>query len=452
MTNTSKKTAGLPNLSALQLFLITFGYAGVQVAFSLQTGSMGRIFQTIGADPNKLGFFFILPPLAGMIVQPLIGYFSDKTWLPRIGRRMPYLIGGTLVAVIVMLLLPNTGSFGFGYGSMTALWFGAVTVLFMDLSSNAAMQPYKMIIPDMVNESQKDKAWTWQNIWGSVGSIVAYMFPYILTLVGVANVAKRGSLPPSVIISFYIGAAILVVASIFTIVNVKEYNPKDFAAYHGLKEGQHNNDPISVILKKAPTVFWTLGLVEFFAWIAIQYMWTYSTGTLAQNIWHVSDPATHGYQEAGNWFGVLQALYAFVAILWGLVIQRINKKTRKPAFSLGMLCGGVGFIVLALGHTQLMSLLAFALIGIAWISLITIPFTILTNALDGQHDGMYLGLFNCFICIPQIFASVVSFSLFPALGESMPHMIMISGICFFICSILIWVVKETSAENQLSQF
>ena len=177
MTNTSKKTAGLPNLSALQLFLITFGYAGVQVAFSLQTGSMGRIFQTIGADPNKLGFFFILPPLAGMIVQPLIGYFSDKTWLPRIGRRMPYLIGGTLVAVIVMLLLPNTGSFGFGYGSMTALWFGAVTVLFMDLSSNAAMQPYKMIIPDMVNESQKDKAWTWQNIWGSVGSIVAYMFP-----------------------------------------------------------------------------------------------------------------------------------------------------------------------------------------------------------------------------------------------------------------------------------
>lgn len=451
MSSNEHKKGQLPMLTSMQLFLMTFGYAGVQVAFSVQTGNMGRIFQTLGSDPTKLGFFFILPPLAGMITQPLIGLFSDKTWLPKFGRRMPYLIGGCLVSLIVLLLLPNTGSFGFGYGSMTALWFGAVTVLFMDLSANVSMQPFKMIIPDMVNEKQTDKAWSLQNIWGSLGGVIAFVFPFILTSFGVANTAARGVVPDSVKISFYVAAAILLLSTIFTIMNVKEYDPETLAYYHGFKSDDKTHESFIDILKHAPKVFWTLGIVEFFVWFGIPYMWTYSTGALSENIWHVSDPASAGYQAAGNWFGILQAVYSVVAIVVGILFQRLNDKTRKMTYFLSLIAGGLGFIIVAYGHTHVSSLIGFVLIGIGWIALISIPFTILTNALDGKHDGVYLGLFNCFICIPQIVASVASFAIFPAVGKSMAHMLAIAGVFLMIGGCLIWIVKEEKIQVDMTQ-
>ncbi|MBC9701637.1 MAG: SLC45 family MFS transporter [Leuconostoc sp.] len=451
MSSNEHKKGQLPMLTSLQLFLMTFGYAGVQVAFSVQTGNMGRIFQTLGSDPTKLGFFFILPPLAGMITQPLIGLFSDKTWLPKLGRRMPYLIGGCLVSLIVLLLLPNTGSFGFGYGSMTALWFGAVTVLFMDLSANVSMQPFKMIIPDMVNEKQTDKAWSLQNIWGSLGGVIAFVFPFILTSFGVANTAARGVVPDSVKISFYVAAAILLLSTIFTIINVKEYDPETLAYYHGFRSDDKTHESFIDILKHAPKVFWTLGIVEFFVWFGIPYMWTYSTGALSENIWHVSDPASAGYQAAGNWFGILQAVYSVVAIVVGILFQRLNDKTRKMTYYLSLIAGGLGFIIVAYGHTHVSSLIGFVLIGIGWIALISIPFTILTNALDGKHDGVYLGLFNCFICIPQIVASVASFAIFPAVGKSMAHMLAIAGVFLMIGGCLIWIVKEEKTQVDMTQ-
>ncbi|WP_257607465.1 SLC45 family MFS transporter [Weissella sagaensis] len=433
----------LPDLSKLQMFMMTFGYFGTQIAFSMQTGSMGRIFQTIGADPNNLGFFFILPPLAGMIMQPLVGYFSDKTWLPKFGRRMPYLIGGTLVSFIVMLLLPNAGSFGFGFGSAAALWFGAVTVLFMDLASNVSQQPFKMIIPDMANEKQSNSLWSMQNVWGSLGSLVAFVFPFILTVSGIANTAPRGEVPMSVKISFYASAIILALSAIFTIKNVKEYTPEEMAKYHNISEEEQNEKAsIMNVLRSAPKVFWLLGIVEFFVWFAIPYMWTYSTGALAENIWHVTDPASAGYQEAGNWFGIVQAVYSVVAIVVGLFFARLTKKTRRPAYTVSLILGGIGFLMIAFGTTKLSSIIAFALFGIAWIALITIPFTILTNALDGKHDGIVLGLFNCFICIPQIVASSVSFLILPALGGSMAKMFIIAAIAFFIGGLAIWLVRD----------
>ncbi len=446
LRSTVQKKGQLPMLSSMQLFLMTFGYAGVQVAFSVQTGNMGRIFQTLGSDPTKLGFFFILPPLAGMITQPVIGLLSDKTWIPKLGRRMPYLIGGCLVSLIVSLLLPNTGSFGFGYGSMTALWFGAVTVLFMDLSANVSMQPFKMIIPDMVNAAQTDRAWSLQNIWGSLGGVIAFVFPFILTSMGVANTAARGVVPDSVKISFYVAAAILLLSTIFTIMNVKEYDPETLAYCHGYQANDKVRESFGDILRHAPKVFWTLGLVEFFVWFGIPYMWTYSTGALSENIWGVSDPASAGYQAAGNWFGILQAVYSIVAIIVGIAFQRLNNRTRKMAYFLSLIAGGIGFMVVAYGHTHASSLIGFVLIGIGWIALISIPFTILTNALDGKHDGVYLGLFNCFICIPQIVASVASFVIFPAVGKSMAHMLAIAGIFLIIGGCLIWIVKEEKTQ------
>lgn len=445
------KTSGkkmLPTLAISTLMLMTFGNLGTSMAFSLQSANMGRIFQTLGADPTKLGFFFILPPLAGMVVQPLVGFFSDKTWLPKLGgRRLPYLILGSLVAIIVMCLLPNSGSFGFK--ASNALWFGAIAILFMDLSSNMSMQPFKMMISDMVNDEQKDMAWSWQTIWGNIGGVVANLFPFFFTAIGVVNVASAGQLPASVKISFYVGALLLALSAGFTIFKVQEYDPKTYAQYHGIDE---NGEKLNMfqILKRAPKVFWTLGLVEFFCWAGFQYLWTYGTGTVAQNIWHTTDVASAAFQNAGNWFGILSAIETVTAIVWGLMITKLNNKTRKPVYTLGLILGAIGFFTLATTHSQAISAVSFVLLGIAWVTMNAIPFTILTNALDGTNDGSYMGLFNSWICLPQIIASVASFALYPMLGNFMPHMILISAILFVIGAAAVWVVKETSVEHDAS--
>lgn len=232
-----KQTSGLPYLSKKTIWMINFGFLGVQTAFTLQSSQMSRIFQTIGADPNSLGWFFILPPLMGMIVQPIVGYYSDRTWAPKLGgRRLPYLMLGTIVAVIVMLLLPNSGSLGFGYGSFAALMFGAITVAFLDLSSNVAMQPFKMMVGDMVNDDQKSYAYGIQSLLNNIGSVLAAIFPFLLTWFGLQNTAPKGVVPPSVRWAFYIGAILLICTSALTMTHVKEYDPETYAKYHGIKE------------------------------------------------------------------------------------------------------------------------------------------------------------------------------------------------------------------------
>ena len=284
--STQKSTTGLPTLPKSMIWMINFGFLGVQTAFTLQSSQMSRIFQTIGADPNNLGWFFILPPLAGLIVQPIVGTYSDRTWAPKLGgRRLPYLLLGTIVAVIVMLLLPNSGSFGFGYGSLAALWFGAITVAFLDLSSNVAMQPFKMMVGDMVNDDQKSYAYGIQSFLSNTGAVLAAIFPFLLTFLGVANTAKKGVVPQSVVISFYVGAALLVITSLFTLLKVKEYDPATYAMYHGIDEADNQKgENWLTLLRKAPKAFWTVTLVQFFCWFAFQYLWTYSAGAIAQNV------------------------------------------------------------------------------------------------------------------------------------------------------------------------
>lgn len=426
----TKKKAGLPSLSLSTLFAITFGFFGVNMAFSLQSSQMGRIFQTIGADPTKLGFFFILPPLVGMIVQPLIGKYSDLTW-NRFGRRMPYLLIGAPIAALVLILLPNAGSFGFGYGSLAALWFGAVTVLFMDLSSNVCMQPFKMIIGDMVNEDQKDFAWSWQQVFSNMGAILATLLPALMTYLGISNVAKKGALPNSVIWTFYIGAGVLLLTSLFTIIKVREYNPTDYARYHGVQEAENKaNISFLALLKAAPKAFWQISLVQLFCWFAFQYLWTYGTGAIAQNVWHTADPSTAAYQAAGNWFGVLSAVQAIAAVVWGIILSKSKPSQRKMMYRFGLIIGGLGFISIFFISSKLLLILSFILIGIGWITMNSIPFAMLTSALNGKHEGSYLGLFNGSICLPQIIASVASFAIFPLVGKSMPAMLLIAGIVF----------------------
>jgi hypothetical protein len=353
---------------------------------------------------------------------------------------------GTIVAVIVMCLLPNAGSLGLS--TSAALWFGAIAILFMDLSSNMSMQPFKMMISDMVNIAQKDTAWSWQTIWSNIGGVFATILPTILTIIGIKNTASKGIVPDSVILSFYIGALILIVTSIFTICNVHEYDPITYAQYHKLANKKSEVHGLINILKKAPKVFWTLGIVQFCSWVSFQYLWTYGPGTIAQNIWHTANAKSEAFQLAGNWYGILLGIQTIIAILWGFVLVKINDKTRKPMYILGLIVGALGYFVLANAHTKLGSIIAFICIGIVWVTINAIPFTILTNALSGSNIGVYMGLFNSWICLPQVVASVASFVLYPLLNKYMPNMIMISGIVSLIGAASVLIIKETYGEKK----
>lgn len=443
MMSQEKKTS-LPDLPIFRIWMLSVGFLGVQMAFSLQSSQMGRIFQTLGADPTKLGFFFILPPLAGIVVQPIVGYLSDRTWSKHFGRRMPYLLVGALVSVIVMFLLPNSGSFGFK--TSTALWFGAIAILFMDLSSNVAMQPFKMVVGDMVNEKQKSYAYSIQSFLSNTGSVLATIFPYVLTALGVANTAVKGEVPLTVRISFYVGAIILVIFSLISVFSVKEYDNETYQKYHGVALNEQDateKKSMFVLLKTAPKTFWYVTITQFFCWMAFQYLWTYGAGAVAFNVYHASAPATAAYQAGANWFGILSAVYAIAAVIWSLVLAKIPAGKNKTGYSLSLFLGSLGFISVFLIHSQMGLLISFCLIGISWAAMMAYPFILVTNALDGySHMGTYLGLFNGSICLPQIVASVASFAIFPMVKENFSAMLLISGVLMFIGSLSVFLIKE----------
>lgn len=272
----------LPDLSFWKLWNISFGFFGVQIAYALQSANISRIFSTLGADPHSLSYFWILPPLAGIIVQPIIGALSDRTWC-RFGRRIPYLFVGAVIAVLVMALLPNAGSFGMSVGA--AMIFGLFSLMFLDTSINIAMQPFKMMVGDMVNEKQKGLAYSIQSFLCNAGSLAGYLFPFLFAMLGISNVAPKGVVPDSVIYSFYIGAIILILCVIYTTVKVKEIPPKEYAEYHGITQAsQEQKENVWQLLLKAPKSFWTVGLVQFFCWAAFMFMWTYTNGTVAANV------------------------------------------------------------------------------------------------------------------------------------------------------------------------
>ena len=441
----------LPDLSFWKLWNISFGFFGVQIAYALQSANISRIFATLGADPHNLSYFWILPPLMGIIVQPIIGVLSDKTWC-RFGRRIPYLFVGALIAVLVMCLLPNAGSFGMSVSA--AMIFGLFSLMFLDTSINIAMQPFKMMVGDMVNEKQKGLAYSIQSFLCNAGSLAGYLFPFIFTWVGINNIAPTGQIPDSVIYSFYIGAAILILCVIYTTAKVKEIPPKEYAEYHGItKEANEEKVNIFKLLIKAPKAFWTVGLVQFFCWAAFMFMWTYTNGSIAGNVFNAPETARHildtqspEYQAAGNWVGVLFAVQAIGSVIWAAVIPFF--KNRKVAYATSLILGGIGFISVYFIHDQYLLFASFLLIGCAWAAMLALPFTILTNALSGGHMGTYLGLFNGTICVPQIVAAIAGgwiLSAFTQEGAVPPevNMLVVAGISLVIGAICVTFIKET---------
>lgn len=432
----------IPNQSFWSLWNISFGFFGVQIAYALQSANISRIFATLGADPHNLSYFWILPPLMGIIVQPIIGVFSDRTW-NRFGRRIPYLFVGAAIAVLVMCLLPNAGSFGFTVGA--AMVFGLLALMLLDTSINIAMQPFKMLVGDMVNEEQKTKAYSIQSFLCNAGSVVGFVFPFLFTWIGISNTAEDGVVPDSVIYSFYVGAAILIGCVIYTVFKVKEFPPALYNEYHGIKEEPKKDSPnIFQLLAKAPKAFWTVGLVQFFCWAAFMYMWTYTNGAIADTCWGTTDTNSADYQAAGNWVGILFAVQAIGSVTWAAVLPWLAAKTnRKIAYSLSLVLGGVGFISTMFFHDQYLLFVSFILIGFAWAAMLAMPFTILTNALEGYgHMGSYLGLFNGTICVPQIVAASIGGLLLGAVGGSQVMMLVIAGALLIVGAVCVFNIKE----------
>lgn len=594
------------DLGFWKLWNLSFGFFGVQIAYALQSSQVSRIFSTIGADPHDLSYFWILPPLMGLIVQPLVGAASDRTW-NRLGRRLPYLLAGALVAIIVMCFLPNAGSLGLGVSQ--AIIFGLVMLMFLDNSINMAMQPFKMLVGDMVNERQKGLAYSIQSFLCNAGSVVGYIAPIVLA-VFLSNTAPAGEVPATVTGAFYIGAAILLLCVVYTFAKVKEMPPAEYAEFHGIEvsmeKGRKKGESMLGLLVHAPKVFWTVGLVQFFCWAAFLYMWTYSTDAIASHAYgapacqrvtgltvdgvryddkyvfdgeqpvikdgalvmagidvdgkfvspsvvavngdtiiaggvpvvadgiekvsahkgffaacgdvicvdgamvavdscastvsalslvepgavltlaHIAtkdnasgryvldqtsdipaitspgdvdvnyvtvlNAASKQYQDAGDWNGVLLAIQAIAAVVWAAVLATFRR--RKIGYSLSLLIGALGFISVYFIHSPALLGVSYALMGCAWAAMLAMPFTILTNALSGNHIGTYLGLFNCTICIPQIIAALcggIVLGLFPAGGNGAPQtvwMLVVSGILLLAGALAVWNIRETFGSQK----
>ena len=431
-----------PDMSFWGLWNLSFGFFGVQIAYALQSANISRIFATLGADPHNLSYFWILPPLMGILVQPIVGTCSDKTWC-RFGRRIPYLFVGAAIAVLVMCLLPNSGSFGMTVS--TAMVFGLIALMFLDTSINMAMQPFKMLVGDMVNEKQKGLAYSIQSFLCNAGSLVGYVFPFVFAALGIANTAAKGTIPDSVIYSFYVGAAILILCVIYTVWKVKEWNPHDYNEYNGslksVEEKEEGSGNWFVLLRNAPSTFWKVGLVQFFCWFAFMYMWTYTNGTVAANCWGTTDVTSEGYQAAGNWVGILFAVLAIGSVVWAVVLPKF--KNRKMAYSLSLVLGGVGFVACAFIHDQYVLFVPFLLIGCAWAAMLAMPFTFVTNALQGYgHMGAYLGLFNGTICVPQIVAAAIGGVILSLVGSVQSSMMVVAGVSVLIGSVVVFTIKE----------
>lgn len=299
-----------------------------------------------------------------------------------------------------------------------------------------------MLVGDMVNEKQKTKAYSIQSFLCNAGSVAGYIFPFLFTWIGVKNVAERGVVPDSVIWSFYIGAAILILCVIYTTSKVKEWTPEEYAAYNGGSSGgKEDKADWLTLLRKAPATFWRVGLVQFFCWAAFLYMWNYTTGAIAETCWNTTDAASEAFQKAGNWVGILFAVQAVGSVTWAAILPLF--RNAKAAYAISLLLGGIGFALVPFIHNQYIQFIAFILIGCAWAAMLAMPFTIVTNALQGYgHMGAYLGLFNGTICIPQIIAALMGGIILRIVGSHQSTMMIVAGVLLFIGAICVTVIKD----------
>ena len=435
-----------PKLSFWQIWNLSFGFLGVQIGYSLQNGNTSRILEALGADVHSIGYFWLAAPLAGLVVQPIIGLSSDKTWT-KLGRRIPFIFFGAIVSALAMFFMPNAEYFTF---LLPPLVFGAVMLLLMDTSFNVTMQPFRALVGDMVNDEQRNLGYSLQSALINFGAVFGSLLPWILVKIGMSNVPAAGEkVAESVIWSFYIGGGILLATVLWTVFRTKEYAPKEHAEYNKIDLNASEKKEKTSIFKligDAPKIFWQLGVVQFFSWFALFLMWVYTTRAIADQIWGngvALDAKSIEFNEAGDWTGVMFAFYSGVAALFSLLIPTIAKAIgRKKTYSFSLVLGGLGLISMFVVEDKNMLLLSISGVGLAWAAILAMPYAMLSGSLPADKMGVYMGLFNATITIPQIAAGVLGSTLIALFGGNPMAIIVIAGVSFLIAGTAVFFVKE----------
>ena len=442
-----------PNLSIPQIINMSMGFLGIQMAFGLQNGNASRIFANLGADVHNLSLFWLVAPIMGLIIQPIIGHLGDNTWSP-LGRRKPYFLIGAVLCAIGLVLLPNAPSMTHLLAG-NALVLAVVFMAMMDGSVNVAMEPFRALVGDMLPKHQGTLGFSIQTILIGIGAVIGSYLPSVLTYFGVSNVAPEGFVANNVIYSFYVGAIILILSILYTIFTTREYSPEEFAAFEGGKEVVVEHSKFSDIFSdfaKIPSKMKKLGVVQFFSWFALFTMWVFTTSALATHYFGLSPTDTNSetFNKAGDLTGRLFGMYNFWAIPFAFLLTPIAMWIgKKQTHALALFCGGAGLI--SMFFIKDISLLWISMVGLgfAWASILAMPYAMLIDVIPQRKMGVYMGIFNFFIVIPQIinglFGGLIVSKAFANLAMDY---VVVGGICMLIASaITLFLIKNDTNET-----
>jgi maltose/moltooligosaccharide transporter len=436
-----------PRLSFWQIWNMSFGFFGIQFGFALQNANTSRIFSTLGASPDNLPLFWLAAPVTGLLVQPIIGYLSDNTWHARWGRRRPFFFAGALLASIALFGMPNSG----------ALWMAVLWLWMMDASINISMEPFRAFVGDKLDTSQQTAGFAMQTFFIGCGAVIASLLPtFFSSVLHISNESVNGGIPESVRYSFYAGGVAFFASVLWTVLSSDEIPPEDVQAFKaGVKASSGIGNAVREILGgfgKMPKTMAQLALVQFLTWIGLFAMWIYTTSAVAEKVFGVTDPQSPVYQDAGNWVGNMFAVYSGVSALAAFLLPRLAAVTSKKfTHFLCLALGGLGLMGIFFITQKEWLIVPMIGIGIAWASILTMPYAILASALPPKKMGYYMGVFNFFIVIPQIVSGIVLGSLTKyAFAGDTAKTVALGGICMLLAGVCTFFVTEKEAAPELA--
>ena len=440
MTQEKKK------LSFWQIWNMSFGFLGIQFGFALQGGFMSRIFQTLGAEKDAIPFLWIAAPLTGLLVQPIVGYLSDRTWHPRFGRRKPFFFFGAVMSTIALFFAPYS----------SALWMAAGALWILDASINISMEPFRALVADKLPESQRSFGFVVQTLIIGIGTWVASNLPWLMTELGASNTAAAGVVPDSVKYAFGIGAFVLFTSILFTILKTEEYPPEDLDAFEREKESKKGfftgMKEVFQLIVTMPTVMKQLGLVQFFSWFAFFTMWSFATPAITEHFFGATDTSSAAYNTAADRVGNYLGTYGLVSMFFALILSFVASKVkinRKLLHLVSLVAGGLGFILIYYVSEPWMLHICFALVGIAWASILSMPYAMLSGSVESNKMGTYMGIFNMFIVIPQIVAALggVNFLYKLLFGEAVINTMLLAGTLLIVAGLCNLLITDRRATH-----
>lgn len=447
-----------PDLSMLQIINMSMGFLGIQMAFGLQNGNASRILGNLGADVHELSWFWLVAPITGLIVQPIIGHMGDNTWSP-LGRRKPYFLIGAVLCAIGLVLLPNAASVTQMFAA-NALLLAVIFLAMMDASVNIAMEPFRALVGDMLPKHQGTIGFSVQTILIGIGAVLGSYLPDWLTKMGISNEAPAGFVADNVIYSFYIGAGLLIISILYTIMTTREYSPQEFADFEDGKEVEEQKSKFSDIFKDfaaIPTQMKKLGIVQFFSWFALFTMWVFTTSALATHHFGLSPEDTHSkaFNDAGDLTGKLFGMYNLWAIPFAFLLTPIAKMIgKKQTHALALLCGGLGLVSMYFIKDVNNLWVSMIGLGFAWASILAMPYAMLIEVIPQRKMGVYMGIFNFFIVIPQIINGLFGGPIVSGIfGKQAMDYVVVGGVCMLIGALvtMIFVKSEDETPKEIEE-